>query len=57
LTGATHVCVRTIIPTGRIRGHIDELLAQDKQLPEILEQVVRLVARVSGLASGLILRL
>lgn len=26
-----------VSPTERIRGHIDELFAQDKQLPEILE--------------------
>ena len=26
-----------VSPTDRIRGHIDELFAQDKQLPEILE--------------------
>jgi putative transposase len=33
-------------PTERIRGHIDELFAQDKQLPEILEDVARLGAQL-----------
>ena len=32
--------------TERIRGHIDELFAQDKSLPEILEQVARLGAQL-----------
>jgi putative transposase len=32
--------------TERIRGHIDELFAQDKPLPEILEQVARLGAQL-----------
>ncbi len=27
-----------VSPTERIRGHIDELFAQDKQLPEILRR-------------------
>jgi putative transposase len=35
-----------VSPTDRIRGHIDELFAQDKQLPEILEQVARLGAQL-----------
>ena len=33
-----------VSPTDRIRGHIDELFAQDKRLPEILEDVGRLSA-------------
>ena len=35
-----------VSPTGRVRGHIDELFAQDKQLPEILEEVARLGAQL-----------
>src|SRR5579863_5218683 len=35
-----------VSPTVRIRGHIDELFAQDKALPEILEQVARLGAQL-----------
>jgi transposase-like protein len=35
-----------VSPTDRVRGHIDELFAQDKQLPEILEDVARLGARL-----------
>jgi hypothetical protein len=35
-----------VSPTERIRGHIDELFAQDKQLPEILEEVARLGAKL-----------
>ena len=35
-----------VSPTERIRGHIDELFAQDKELPEILEDVARLGARL-----------
>jgi transposase-like protein len=35
-----------VSPTERIRGHIDELFAQDKPLPEILEQVARLGAQL-----------
>jgi hypothetical protein len=31
-------------PTERIRGHIDELFASGNQLPEIVEEVVRLGA-------------
>lgn len=35
-----------VSPTERIRGHIDELFAQDKQLREILEEVARLGAQL-----------
>jgi transposase-like protein len=35
-----------VSPTDRIRGHIDELFAQDKRLPEILEDVARLGAQL-----------
>jgi putative transposase len=35
-----------VSPTDRIRGHIDELFASDGQLPEILEDVARLGARL-----------
>jgi hypothetical protein len=35
-----------VAPAERIRGHIDELFAQDKGLPEILEDVARLGARL-----------
>jgi hypothetical protein len=35
-----------VSPTERVRGHIDELFAQDKQLPEILEDVARLGAQL-----------
>jgi hypothetical protein len=35
-----------VSPTDRIRGHIDELFAQDKSLPEILEEVARLGAQL-----------
>ena len=35
-----------VSPTERVRGHIDELFAQDKQLPEILEEVARLGAQL-----------
>ena len=35
-----------VSPAERIRGHIDELFAQDKPLPEILEQVARLGAQL-----------
>jgi len=35
-----------VSPTDRIRDHIDELFAQDKPLPEILEQVARLGAQL-----------
>src|SRR6185437_672588 len=34
-----------VSPTDRIRGHIDELFAQDKALPEILEEDARLGSR------------
>jgi putative transposase len=37
---------RRVSPNERIRGHIDELFAQDKPLPEILEQVARLGAQL-----------
>jgi putative transposase len=35
-----------VSPTERVRGHIDELFAQDKTLPEILEEVARLGAQL-----------
>jgi putative transposase len=35
-----------VSPTDRIRGHIDELFAQDRPLPEILEEVARLGAQL-----------
>src|SRR6516165_10587957 len=35
-----------VSPTERVRGHIDELFASGKQLPEILEEVARLGARL-----------
>jgi putative transposase len=35
-----------VSPTERIHGHIDELFAQDKTLPEILEDVARLGAQL-----------
>jgi putative transposase len=35
-----------VSPTERIRGHIDELFAQDRPLPEILEEVARLGAQL-----------
>ena len=35
-----------VLPTDRIRGHIDELFAQDRPLPEILEEVARLGAQL-----------
>jgi len=34
------------LPIDRIRGHIDELFAQDRPLPEILEEVARLGAQL-----------
>ncbi|WP_367185060.1 transposase [Trebonia sp.] len=34
------------MPYRRIRGHIDELFSQDRELPEILEDVARLGARL-----------
>src|SRR5215472_16647592 len=43
--GPTPVPVR-VSPTDRIRGHIDELFAQDRPLPEILEEVARLGAQL-----------
>ena len=35
-----------VSPTDRIRGHIDELFAEDRPLPEILEEVARLGAQL-----------
>ena len=35
-----------VSPTERVRGHIDELFASGRQLPEILEEVARLGARL-----------
>ena len=35
-----------VSPTDRIRGHIDELFAQGRPLPEILEEVARLGAQL-----------
>ena len=35
-----------VSPTDRIRHHIDELFAQDRSLPEILEEVARLGAQL-----------
>ena len=35
-----------VSPTERIHGHIDELLASGRQLPEILEEVDRLGAQL-----------
>ncbi len=35
-----------VSPTDRIRGHIDELFASDRPLPEILEEVARLGAQL-----------
>jgi putative transposase len=35
-----------VSPTDRIRGHIDALFAQDRPLPEILEEVARLGAQL-----------
>jgi len=35
-----------VLPTGRIRRHIDDLFAQDRPLPEILEEVARLGAQL-----------
>ena len=35
-----------VSPTERIRGHIDELFAQGRPLPEILEEVARLGAQL-----------
>src|ERR1700758_2578810 len=43
--GPTPVPAR-VLPTDRVRGHIDELFAQDKTLPEILEEVARLGAQL-----------
>jgi len=35
-----------VSPTDRVRGHIDELFARDRPLPEILEEVARLGAQL-----------
>jgi putative transposase len=35
-----------VSPTDRIRHHIDDLFAQDRPLPEILEEVARLGAQL-----------
>ena len=35
-----------VSPTERIRGHIDALFAEDRPLPEILEEVARLGAQL-----------
>jgi hypothetical protein len=35
-----------VSPTDRVQGHIDELFASGKPLPEILEQVARLGAQL-----------
>lgn len=35
-----------VSPTERVRGHIDELFASGKALPEILEDVARLGAQL-----------
>lgn len=35
-----------VSPTGRVYGHIDELFAQHKTLPEILKEVARLGAQL-----------
>ena len=35
-----------VLPTDRIRRHIDDLFAQDRPLPEILEEVARLGAQL-----------
>jgi hypothetical protein len=35
-----------VSPTDRIHGHIDELFASGRQLPEILEEVARLGAQL-----------
>src|SRR6266496_2030343 len=43
--GPTPVAHR-VSPADRIRGHIDELFAQDRPLPEILEEVARLGAQL-----------
>src|SRR6266581_251791 len=43
--GPTPVSAR-VSPTERIRAHIDELFAQDRPLPEVLEEVARLGAQL-----------
>ncbi len=35
-----------VSPTDRIRGHIDDLFAQDRPIQEILEEVARLGAQL-----------
>ncbi len=40
-----------VSPTGRIRRHIDDLFAQDRPLPDILEEVARLGGSLDGLVS------
>jgi hypothetical protein len=45
----TPVPVR-VSPTDRIHRHIDDLFAQDRPLPEILEEVARLGAPWGGVA-------
>ena len=35
-----------VSPTERVRGHIDELFASGRQLPDILEEVARLGAQL-----------
>src|SRR6266705_3786576 len=43
--GPTPVSAR-VSPTERIRAHIDELFAQDRPLPAVLEEVARLGAQL-----------
>src|SRR5438552_1312603 len=43
--GPTPVSAR-VSPTERVRAHIDELFAEDRPLPEILEEVARLGAQL-----------
>ncbi len=43
--GPTPVSAR-VSPTERIRAHIDELFAEDRPLPEVLEEVARLGAQL-----------
>src|SRR5512133_1365515 len=43
--GPTPVSAR-VSPTDRIRAHIDELFAEDRPLPEVLEEVARLGAQL-----------
>ena len=46
IEGRTYAHATPSIPTDRVRGHIDELFASGRQLPEILEDVARLGARL-----------